>query len=123
MRGVFIIKKCKICKKPFKTKKYGGNRKYCFDCSPDNLDRSSLTSFIRKRLRLVAIERLGGKCVKCGDSREYVLDFHHVDADEKEDTISALRMKIDVDNFFKEVDKCILLRANSHRELHYLEGY
>ena len=29
-----MIKKCAICNQEFETIKYGGARKYCFDCSP-----------------------------------------------------------------------------------------
>lgn len=62
------------------------------------------------------------KCEKCGDSRGYVLDFHHIDPKTKIDTIARLtssnRNKEIVQ---KEIEKCIVLCSNCHREYHYLQ--
>ena len=59
------------------------------------------------------------KCAKCGDTRQYVLDFHHRDETEKEFTIGKLKKK-DCQVLQNEINKCILLCANCHREFHYL---
>ena len=60
------------------------------------------------------------KCAKCGDTRKYVLDYHHKDPSIKNFTISQIH-----NNSFKsnqeEIDKCIVLCANCHREFHWLE--
>lgn len=65
-----------------------------------------------------SIEYLGGKCVKCGYSKcNAALDFHHLNPKEKENGKMQMtcwgwkRLK-------KELDKCILLCANCHREVH-----
>ena len=61
-------------------------------------------------------------CKTCGESRWYVLEFHHRDPDEKEKAIGQMlhdgwsREKI-----MKEIEKCDTLCANCHRELHYLD--
>lgn len=61
-------------------------------------------------------------CKKCGDSRFYVLDFHHINPEDKEDAISKmLKHNVPFDKIETEIDKCIPLCANCHREFHYLE--
>lgn len=60
------------------------------------------------------------ECAKCGETRTYVLDFHHRDQEEKEFTIGKLK-KGSTNTIQKEIDKCICLCANCHREFHHLE--
>lgn len=60
------------------------------------------------------------KCAKCGETRFYVLDFHHKDASTKEFTIGKLK-KGSQDLIQDEINKCITLCANCHREFHHLE--
>jgi len=61
-------------------------------------------------------------CRSCGETRWYVLDFHHPDDTGKVDNvgsmIAAQRAWKDV---IKEIKKCEVLCANCHRELHYFE--
>lgn len=61
-------------------------------------------------------------CAKCGEKRFYVLDFHHLDKKQKNDTINNLRT-CSLDTLSQEIDKCIVLCSNCHREFHYLENY
>lgn len=61
------------------------------------------------------------KCAICGDSRWYVLDFHHIKG--KDFTISEkVREGCSLDTIKKEIEKCILVCANCHREIHYKES-
>lgn len=70
--------------------------------------------FLRRYKRLL-------KCSRCGDSRDYVLDFHHIR--DKIYTISQLASKgVSLKTAKDEIRKCIPLCANCHRELHHLEG-
>lgn len=59
-------------------------------------------------------------CAKCGDSRFYVLDFHHIDPSTKIDTVARLSVHSSGEKMWEEIDKCVLLCANCHREFHYL---
>ena len=60
------------------------------------------------------------KCAICGDTRWYVLDFHHVDG--KDFTISEkVREGCSLNTIKEEIKKCILVCANCHREIHYKE--
>lgn len=61
-------------------------------------------------------------CEKCGDTRGYVLDFHHLDPAQKDNTVARLLAgTYSLDTVYKEIDKCVVLCANCHREFHYLE--
>lgn len=52
-----------------------------------------------------------------GEDRWWVLDFHHTSPDEKEGSISNL---VDSPNKLeKELEKCIVLCSNCHRDLHF----
>lgn len=81
-----------------------------------------LVSEKQKKVRLekqdALIEFLGGKCAHCGGVyHRSVYDFHHINPDEKEYTISNY-MGYSLERLKKEVEKCILLCANCHRRVH-----
>ena len=59
-------------------------------------------------------------CVKCGESRFYVLDFHHIDPTIKTKDICKLSVESSGKRMWEEIDKCVLLCSNCHREFHYL---
>lgn len=60
----------------------------------------------------------GGKCEKCAYNK-YIgaLDFHHKDPKEKSFTIAS-KLLCNMEMLKYEVDKCLLLCANCHREKH-----
>jgi len=74
------------------------------------------------KLKREAMEYLGGKCSKCGyDKCTASLDFHHKDMETKDDGISNKinRRKVrTLEQLIPELDKCVLLCSNCHRELH-----
>ena len=73
----------------------------------------------RKTLRLKSIEHLGGKCIVCGYSKyEGALEFHHLDDNSKDFGLSSKGMTRSWERIKKELDKCILVCANCHREIH-----
>ncbi len=64
----------------------------------------------------------GKYCEKCGYNKCIAaLDYHHIDPSIKIDTVARLSTHSNIDNAIKEIDKCVLLCANCHREFHYLE--
>jgi len=79
----------------------------------------------QKRLRAIkekSVEYLGGKCVKCGyDKCIEALEFHHLnpEAKEKRDNGRGIDRRKSFEKQKPELDKCILLCANCHREEHY----
>lgn len=72
----------------------------------------------RKKNKERAIEYKGGKCVKCGYNKcNSALEFHHIDPNEKDFSVSQ-NMNMSWDKIKKELDKCILVCSNCHREIH-----
>jgi hypothetical protein len=67
-----------------------------------------------------------GKCSICGYNKcQEAIEFHHTDPTKKEMNISQLTYKaFTADNIYEllgEVDKCVVLCANCHREIHNKE--
>lgn len=115
-----MIKKCLLCDKQFETVKYGGKRVYCFECSPQGTSNS--ITHLRRRAKEIGVNKLGGKCLKCGNDKIYLLDFHHRNPLEKDGDLSDFSKGYDLTNFFNELDKCDLLCANCHREFHHFHS-
>ena len=62
-------------------------------------------------------------CAKCGESRGYVLDYHHINPDTKEKTVSRMiSNNYRLDKVKQEVEKCVVLCANCHREFHHFNS-
>lgn len=59
-------------------------------------------------------------CVKCGCSKYYLIDFHHLNPAEKDFTISD-NSHAKIETLMKEIDKCVSLCSNCHREFHHFE--
>ena len=71
----------------------------------------------RKRTKELLVEYKGGKCEFCGyDKCIEALEFHHIDETTKEFAISGSTKSLEKQK--KEADKCYMLCANCHRELH-----
>ena len=71
----------------------------------------------RKRKKKALVEYKGGKCQCCGYSRCIeALEFHHLDPNIKSFTISGKSKSFN--SLKNEVDKCILVCSNCHKEIH-----
>jgi len=76
----------------------------------------------KKRLADIspALDKYRSNCEKCGESRLYLIDFHHINPSEKLFTIGD--GKHTPKQITEEVNKCICLCKNCHWEFHYLYG-
>jgi hypothetical protein len=73
----------------------------------------------RRKVKQMAVEYLGGECIRCGYKRAIeALEFHHRDPAQKEISISATGNTLSWETVKLELDKCDLLCANCHREIH-----
>ena len=73
----------------------------------------------REKVRLTAISYKGGHCQICGYDRCIeALEFHHLDPSQKEFGISKKGYTRSWEKVKEEADKCVLLCANCHREVH-----
>ena len=76
----------------------------------------------QKKKKLLAIEAFGGKCCICDYNKcPEALDFHHLDKNEKEEKPSYIIMRWSFEKAKKELEKCILVCSNCHREIHAVE--
>lgn len=101
---------CRECGKGFIYKRSGGHRRtVCNTCSVHKN---------RFAVKQWAIAYKGGACAICGYNRCMgALQFHHLDADAKQFAIGGNHTRRK-SVLTKELDKCILLCANCHAELH-----
>lgn len=101
----------------WRNKEKGTRRSECKTCHTDFMkevyeNKKKTVSEIKKNL----------KCAKCGEEREYCLDFHHIDPNEKENTIARMTSNnYRLDTVLNEIKKCIVLCSNCHREFHYFQ--
>lgn len=93
---------------------------------PDNRSYADRKEYLRKavtkrrkKLRLMAREYKGGKCMICNYDRCLeALDFHHLDPSKKGFGLSEKGITRSWEKIRVEIDKCILICANCHREIH-----
>jgi 5-methylcytosine-specific restriction endonuclease McrA len=111
--------RCEVC-----GNKVEKGRRYC-SLSCRHLDRKIIEGAnyqhvkkTRRRIKDRAVEYLGGKCKICGYHKcSRSLVFHHINPEEKDFAISTNTNKA-WDKMKLELDKCILLCANCHGEVH-----
>lgn len=102
---------CQTCGRDYiYEKRRGGTKKDCNNC---------VSKRRRNTLRSRAIAYKGGECLVCGYNKSIrALCFHH--RENKLFTVSSSFCR-SWDSIKKEIDKCDLLCANCHMELHFLE--
>lgn len=101
----------------WRDKAAGRRRSECKDCHNGYVKQK-----YAERQSEIAEFKESLKCAKCGDSRSYVLDFHHVDPKEKVERISRmLAQNVSQEKLEEELKKCVCLCSNCHREFHYFE--
>jgi hypothetical protein len=84
------------------------------------LAKDSVKNYIQRK-KIKMIEYLGGKCMVCGYNKcVAALDFHHKDPKTKLFSLSGNSYSFE--KCKSELDKCWLLCANCHRELHWKES-
>ena len=107
-----MIKLCKIHgNTQFKLR--SDNKYQCLLCASEAVKRR------RRKLKLLAVEYKCGKCEKCDYSKSInALHFHHLDPNEKDFGIGQDGITISWDKVKEELDKCILVCANCHAEIH-----
>lgn len=92
---------------------YSNGRYVCKSC------KCEIISEHRRQLKLKAVEYKGGKCTMCGyDKCISALEFHHLDPTKKDFSISKTGSTRSFEKMIPELDKCILVCSNCHREEH-----
>ena len=67
------------------------------------------------------MNELKTNCVKCGESRKYLIEFHHRNPKNKSFNVCNAKTYSDK-TLQNEIDKCVCLCANCHKEFHYIYG-
>jgi len=111
---------CQRCKKEVKTENFYQRRgkknssSYCKSCTNEQVNERN------QKIKSLMIEYKGGSCTRCGYNKyQGALDFHHLDPKEKDFNPGHLKKYKFDDKIKKELDKCILVCSNCHREIHY----
>ena len=101
---------CQVCTKEFVYDRSKGHRKH--QCN---------TCIVNRRRQLVdqlALDYKGRKCCVCGYDRcKRSLQFHHLAPTQKDFLISG-NWGLSWEKLRKELDKCVLVCANCHGEIH-----
>lgn len=85
----------------------------CKKCAVEAVQRR------REKNKQLAIEYKGGKCQCCGyDKYQGALEFHHLDSNEKDFGIAEKGYTRSFEKVKKELDKCVLVCSNCHKEIH-----
>ena len=117
------IKQCAKCKKRKSTKNFylrivnnDTSKPYpkCKTC----LLEDKVTAY--QLAKQDAIDYKGGSCSICGYSKcNNALEFHHIDPKNKKEQVSKLiGRRVKIKELREELDKCILVCSNCHREIH-----
>lgn len=97
--------KCKYCNKDTEL-----SGKYCSK-SCGNMAR-------RLAIKTMLVNYAGGKCQCCGYNKLVgALEFHHIDESSKDFAMSDAQ-HIAIELIREELDKCVLVCSNCHREIH-----
>ena len=101
------VKECTIARRDKRT--YADRREYLLEAVKKR----------RKKIRHMAIDHLGGRCSRCGYDRcGEALEFHHRDPSQKDFGVSNRGYTRSWEAVREEIEKCVLLCANCHREVH-----
>lgn len=115
-------KKCSKCGRELPLTEYysrgdGRLRSECKECH-----KTYVKGKYQERKNTIGEVKASIGCVKCGEKRPYVLDFHHKDSSIKNAGIARMTSnKNKIEDIQKEIDKCVVLCSNCHREFHHLE--
>jgi hypothetical protein len=86
----------------------------------NNYEKQKERALVRK-LEIIKIK--GGKCEKCGYNKNIsALELHHLDPSIKEFQLDSRHLSnTTFEKIIAEAEKCILVCANCHREIHHKE--
>lgn len=116
--------KCICCNREFEIQqRHGGqNRLICYDCMPNELSKKEKDKRRRQCLKIASDTlKEGIGCARCGyNAYGAALDWHHIEFHQKEEN-PAKQLQRSWNAYIKEIEKCILLCANCHREFHHKE--
>lgn len=117
-KGNTLHSKCKVCQKEYHKIWYSKNKKSVISRTNNNN-----TIYRERNKSFVNTYKLEKGCSICGYNKcSAALDFHHTYPENKEANIARLcKDSLSIETILIEIEKCVILCANCHRELHYKE--
>ena len=115
------FKVCSLCNKRKPIDEYykmnGRYMSFCKECQKEK----ERIKYAQKQEEFIVYKKTL-RCKKCGESRFYLLDFHHRNPEEKDYAISD-NSRASLASLEIELEKCDVLCSNCHREWHYLSSH
>lgn len=103
---------CKSCKKEIDKASYERRK------DKIGAQKKQKISVFREEYKIL---KEGICCAKCGETKPYMLDFHHKDGEVKRFNIGEEAWRtLSVKKVRNEIKKCEVFCSNHHREFHYL---
>lgn len=97
----------------YKRRGNSGTSAYCIECT--KTQSKERHNQFKKEL----VNYKGGACQNCGYNKYYgALEFHHINPNEKDFSFGKVKICTLNDEIKNELDKCVLLCSNCHREIH-----
>lgn len=124
---------CKECRRTYSRKWFNDNKERLVEYKREHnqkwyrkykdhiVEQATTYSKLRRRIFHEVLDSYKQPCVKCGETRLYLIEFHHINPSEKSFNISN-KMTTDPIKLQSEVDKCVTLCRNCHKEFHYFYG-
>lgn len=102
----------------WRNKAAGSRRSECKDCHSAFMKQK-----YQEKKQIIAELKSQATCAKCGDDRDYVLDYHHINPENKDNTVARMTSNnYRLDRTLEAVKKCICLCSNCHREFHHFNN-
>jgi DNA-binding CsgD family transcriptional regulator len=104
---------------PATVTKYCNNKRVFL--TDEDRKKNAVISVVKRRQKIkeLSVDYKGGCCERCGyDKYIGALEFHHLDPTKKDFNVSKKGHCTSWEKVKKELDKCILVCANCHREVH-----
>jgi len=109
-------RECKVCGGKTSKNNLSG---FCKNCKPPAKIKAELISEHRRRRKKYLVEYKGGSCEICGYNKSiWALHFHHINPEDKKYHLSKNGIPRSLERDIEEVNKCILVCANCHAEIH-----
>jgi hypothetical protein len=103
---------CLECQREYNKEHYRNNKKYYITKA------SKPKKELREWLKNYKVVR---GCKRCGETHPACLQFHHIDPEKKEFTISSSKSLTSMKRLLAEIVKCEVLCANCHFKEHWLD--
>lgn len=108
---------CKVCQSEMSKRHRAKNINHILAYQADYREKNRKRQEIERKQKYNELKQ---PCVKCGESRLYLIQFHHIDPATKLFNITEGGSKNR--NINEEVKKCVCLCSNCHDEFHYFYG-